>query len=415
MLGAGAMAAGVASAGAPSPSAAHRATSAPRDGMAPLSSGWLEWGTSAGTTSYVTGPATLGSSASFSQMLTTVAAPSGSILVGIEDGSGTPFAAGQSYASSSQVTILVQGRSVNCTAGAQGQGTISVDQLVHDNHGAVSAVAFRFTCSSGGTTVTGAVAFAVEPSTPHLGYYTYRSNGSISGFGNDHFLNYLGDPSAAPLNRPIVGMAVTADGGGYWMVASDGGIFALGDAVFYGSAGAIHLNEPIVGMAATVGGGGYWLVASDGGIFAYGDAVFGGSMGGHPLNRPVVGMAPSPIGGYWLVAGDGGIFSFGGAPFYGSTGNLVLNRPVVGMDPTPDGGGYWFVAADGGVFSYGNAGFHGSTGALTLVRPVVGMLATPGGTGYWLVASDGGIFAFDAPYSGSLGGTGLTDVTGLDS
>ena len=35
----------------------------------------------------------------------------------------------------------------------------------------------------------------------------------------------------------------------------------------------------------------YWLVASDGGIFAYGDAGFFGSAGGAPLNKPVVGMA----------------------------------------------------------------------------------------------------------------------------
>ncbi len=32
-------------------------------------------------------------------------------------------------------------------------------------------------------------------------------------------------------------------------MASDGGIFAFGDASFYGSTGALHLNEPIVGIA----------------------------------------------------------------------------------------------------------------------------------------------------------------------
>ena len=50
------------------------------------------------------------------------------------------------------------------------------------------------------------------------------------------------------LNKPIVGMAATPDGKGYWLVASDGGIFAFGDAVFYGSTGAMRLNKPIVGM-----------------------------------------------------------------------------------------------------------------------------------------------------------------------
>ena len=48
---------------------------------------------------------------------------------------------------------------------------------------------------------------------------------------------------------------------------------------FYGSTGAIALNQPIVGMARRRRGHGYWLVASDGGIFAFGDAAFHGSTG----------------------------------------------------------------------------------------------------------------------------------------
>ena len=35
-----------------------------------------------------------------------------------------------------------------------------------------------------------------------------------------------------------MGVAATLDGGGYWLVASDGGIFAFGDATFFGSTGA---------------------------------------------------------------------------------------------------------------------------------------------------------------------------------
>ena len=44
-------------------------------------------------------------------------------------------------------------------------------------------------------------------------------------------------------------------------MASDGGIFAYGDAAFSGSTGAMTLNKPIVGMAATSRRQGYWLVA----------------------------------------------------------------------------------------------------------------------------------------------------------
>ena len=57
-----------------------------------------------------------------------------------------------------------------------------------------------------------------------------------------------------------------------------------------GLGGGQPLNKPIVGMAASASGHGYWLVASDGGIFSYGDAVFNGSTGGLALNAPIVAI-----------------------------------------------------------------------------------------------------------------------------
>ena len=226
---------------------------------------------------------------------------------------------------------------------------------------------------------------------------------------------YRGSLVGVALTQPVVGIAVTPGGDGYWMVASDGGIFSFGDASFRGSTGAIRLNQPIVGMASTPTGAGYWLVASDGGIFAFGDARFFGSTGAMRLNQPIVGMAATPSGqGYWLVASDGGIFSFGDAGFRGSTGAIALNRPVVGMAATPSGAGYWLVASDGGIFAFGDAVFRGSTGAIPLNQPIVGMASTPNGSGYWMVAADGGIFAFAAPFFGTMGGRCLTDrVVGI--
>ena len=219
----------------------------------------------------------------------------------------------------------------------------------------------------------------------------------------------IGANSVSNPNAPIVGMAATPDGGGYWLVGSDGGIFSYGDAGFFGSAGSLQLNAPIVGMATTPGGGGYWLVARDGGIFSYGDAGFFGSAGSLQLNAPIVGMAATPDGGgYWLVGSDGGIFSYGDARFAGSAGGLPLNAPVVGMAATHDGGGYWLAAADGGIFSYGDARFFGSAGSLHLNAPIVALAPTGDGDGYWMVARDGGVFTYgDAPYFGSLGGQTL--------
>jgi hypothetical protein len=82
-------------------------------------------------------------------------------------------------------------------------------------------------------------------------------------------------------------------------------------------------------------GGGYWLVGADGGIFNFGNAQYLGSMGSTPLNRPIVAVLPGPGGGgYWLVASDGGVFSFGDGAFQGSMGAVRLAAPVVGASPT---------------------------------------------------------------------------------
>ena len=242
------------------------------------------------------------------------------------------------------------------------------------------------------------------------GYWMVASDGGIFGYGSTPF---YGSRGGSPLNRPIVGMATTRDGDGYWLVASDGGIFGYGDAGYFGSRGGSPLNSPIVGMASTPDGNGYWLVASDGGIFGYGDAGYFGSRGGSPLNSPIVGMAATADGGgYWLVAADGGVFGYGDAAFHGSQGGSPLNQPIVGMASTPDGGGYWLVASDGGIFNFGDAGFFGAHGGSPLNRPIVGMSSTNSGHGYWLVASDGGIFGYGdgaTSFYGSHGGSPLNE------
>jgi hypothetical protein len=90
---------------------------------------------------------------------------------------------------------------------------------------------------------------------------------------------------------PTPSGTLPAPTGGYWLVASDGGVFSFGDAAFYGSTGGIHLNQSIVAIAPTPDGRGYWLVASDGGVFSFGDAAFYGSTGAMHLNKSIVAMS----------------------------------------------------------------------------------------------------------------------------
>jgi hypothetical protein len=205
-------------------------------------------------------------------------------------------------------------------------------------------------------------------------------------------------------------LTILAAASGYAVVGVAGGIWAMGPEraqsdpapPSFGSMAGHRLNAPIVGAAFTPRHDGYWLVASDGGIFAFGAARYYGSMGGDRLNEPIVGMATTPDGGgYWEVAADGGIFAFGDAPFLGSTGGQSIEPDIVGMAATPGGGGYWMITGSGAVFSYGQATFEGSLRYIDLSAPVVGITPTFDGHGYWLASADGGVFAFgDAAYYG---------------
>jgi hypothetical protein len=91
-----------------------------------------------------------------------------------------------------------------------------------------------------------------------------------------------------PLNSRVVGIAVSPDGAGYSLVAADGGVFAFGDARFFGSMGGQRLNAPVVAMVATDGNG-YFLAASDGGVYAFGDAQFTSSAAGI-VDSPVIAI-----------------------------------------------------------------------------------------------------------------------------
>jgi hypothetical protein len=205
------------------------------------------------------------------------------------------------------------------------------------------------------------------------------------------------------------------------LVASDGGIFSFGDAAFYGSIpglgiapagtpGAVKkLNAPIVGMVPSSDGGGYFMVAADGGVFTFGDAKFEGScpeIGG--CSGAAVAVMPDASGnGYWLVTATGDIYTFGDAAYYGAPG--PRSTPVTSAVRTPDGNGYWILFANGTVDAYGDAanlgGPVGQTGGLD---PATAIFTTSDGGGYWVASAIGAVYEFgDAPNDGSMAGTHL--------
>ncbi|HTZ07754.1 MAG TPA: hypothetical protein VMB72_01710 [Acidimicrobiales bacterium] len=77
-----------------------------------------------------------------------------------------------------------------------------------------------------------------------------------------------------------VGIAPTADDGGYWLVDAAGDVAALGDATLYGA--PQDLTGPVAGITATPDGRGYWVYGLDGNVYPFGDAVDSGSTVGQP-------------------------------------------------------------------------------------------------------------------------------------
>lgn len=205
---------------------------------------------------------------------------------------------------------------------------------------------------------------------------------------------FYGSLSGKPLSQQVAAVAADPATGGYWLVGRDGGVFAF-NAGYHGSLTGHRLASPVVAMAATPSGNGYWLASADGGVFAFGDASYHHAIAGHRLGSPIVAMAATPSGnGYWLVARDGGVFAFGDAAYVGSLSKNHLSSPVVAMAPTPDGRGYWLVSADGGVFAFGDAAYRGGGMGVLVPAPVSAIVPTSTGNGYWLASRDGRVAAF---------------------
>jgi hypothetical protein len=259
------------------------------------------------------------------------------------------------------------------------------------------------TTPPGRTTTTTTLPTRPSTGTGKSGYWMLGSDGAVYAFGDA--VGYRDTQVRMSPAAAAVHMEPTPSGLGYWVVDSTGAVSAFGDAAAVGGvkAGQLAPGEAVTSLSATRSGHGYWIFTNRGRVLALGDAVFYGDMSATHLNGPVVGSIATTSGkGYYMVASDGGIFAFGDAAFLGSMGGKPLNKPVESLVPDASGAGYWLVASDGGIFAFGDAPFRGSMGAKPLNKPVTGMVRY--GAGYLMVGQDGGIFNFsDLPFSGSLG------------
>ena len=296
-----------------------------------------------------------------------------------------------------------------------GSGTVNVTVSTFAGTSATSA-ADQFTYSATTTPPTSPPPVTSPTPAKTNGYWLVGSDGGIFSFGAAQF---YGSTGSLHLQRPVVGIVPTADHGGYWLNASDGGVFSYGDTQFYGSipglgihpagSGQAHsLNAPIVGMVPSVDDNGYFMVASDGGVFAFGDAHFAGSCPGiGGCSGAAVAVMPDASGnGYWLVTATGNVYTFGDAAYFGAPGHGTVTSAVA----TPDGKGYWILLSNGQVLNYGDAANLGSPDSSNFnsLDTAASIFATSDGGGYWVSSALGAVFNFgDAPNNGGMTGTHL--------
>lgn len=153
------------------------------------------------------------------------------------------------------------------------------------------------------------------------------------------------------------GLSVGAAGGVWGAPATDALRASIGAPACFGSMAGHPLSKPVVGVAATPDGQGYWLAAADAGIFTFGDARYLGggpfSEDGDPTITDFSSFAASTDGGGYLIADASGAFllNFGDAPYYGLGYTPGNYSPVVGLTSPVVNSGYWEAKRDGSVYS----------------------------------------------------------------
>lgn len=159
---------------------------------------------------------------------------------------------------------------------------------------------------STGATTTSAV--GISPTQDGKGYFIAERNGHVINLGDAK----VAEPDSKKIATPVVGIAGDPTGSGYWLVSSNGTVTAAGTAkrfplsagktaAYGGTAQALVASadarkaakaSPVVGIAATRDGQGYFVVHANSQVVGYGNAVPASVSAGKPSG--FVGIAANP-------------------------------------------------------------------------------------------------------------------------
>jgi len=124
-----------------------------------------------------------------------------------------------------------------------------------------------------GLTVHDIVGMVATPT--DMGYWLVGADGGVYAFGDAPFLGSL--PGLGQHVSNVVG--ITGSGAsGYALTTSAATVTSFGTTETFPPAGPLALNAPVASITPPVGAAGYWLIATDGGVFAYGNAPYEGSL-----------------------------------------------------------------------------------------------------------------------------------------
>ena len=233
--------------------------------------------------------------------------------------------------------------------------------------------------------------------------------------------------SSTGADRPVVSIAGTPTGEGYWLLDARGAVVARGDATWHGDVAQWLLLGSPTQVVATPSGQGYAIVSTAGPLYSFGDAqVTGWSRPDSPPS-PAQAIVMTPTGkGHWLFRRDGRAEEYGDAKFIGIATRTVLKlgkgtfsftmlepgptkvvfnlsgtTATVTQDWSRGAEGYWMLGDDGAVHGFGSAAVAGDEPHLSIdpQRRAVDLEPTPDGAGYWIVDDDGGVYAHGSAWN----------------